>query len=131
MTEPKEMEKTTKKEITEEGGETTREGIRFAPDVDIVETEDAIKMWVDVPGATKDDVEIDVHDGVLTITAAVKPPDEADVVYREYDVGGFGRRFTLGEKIDQSKISAAMDQGVLALTLPKAEPHKPRKIQVT
>lgn len=127
----KEMEKVQKKAITEDGSESTREGIRFVPDVDIVETEEAISMWVDLPGADRDHVTIDVHENLLTIAAEVHPPQEMRTVYREYDVGGFERRFTLGEKIDQAKISASMEAGVLSLTLPKAEPHRPRKIQVS
>jgi HSP20 family protein len=126
----KDMEISDKKAIEQGEGESTHEGVRYVPDVDIVETDDAITMWVDMPGVKRENVDIDLQENVLTLTGTVDPPPEARPVYREYAVGGFQRRFTLGEKIDQEKIAARLDNGVMTLTLPKAAPHKPRKIEI-
>ncbi|MBN2494708.1 MAG: Hsp20/alpha crystallin family protein [Deltaproteobacteria bacterium] len=129
--EKKELEVSKKKEIEAQSGEPTREGVVFVPDVDIVETEQGITLYADLPGVRKEDLDIDIREGVLALTATVEPlPAHHRIIYREYDVGGFQRRFTLGEKIDQGKISAELTHGVLVLHLPKAEAHKPRKIEI-
>jgi len=68
---------------------------------------------------------------VLTLTAKVEaPPSHHRAVYQEYEVGGFQRRFTVGERVDVSKIEANLKHGVLSLFLPRAEEHKPRKIEI-
>ena len=91
----------------------------------------AIMVKADVPGAKKEDIEIDLREGVLTITAQVEDStSEWRALYREHGVGGFTRRFSLGDRIDQGKITAQVDHGVLHLTLPKAEAHKPRRIEI-
>jgi HSP20 family protein len=129
--EKKELEVSKKKEVEKTGSELTREGAWFVPDVDIVEKQDAITLYADLPGTTKENVDIDVREGVLTLTAKVEPVEKNhEVVYREYDIGGYSRRFTLGERIDPDKISAKLDNGVLTLVLSKTEAHKPRKVEI-
>ena len=127
----KQLQVSEKQAVEKGSGEPTRAGTYYVPHVDIVESEDAITLRADLPGAKRDAVTIDVNDGVLTLTASVEPtPSSWRQLYREYDVGGFTRRFTLGERIDQGRISASMADGVLTLVLPKAEAHKPRKIAI-
>ncbi len=127
----RELEVSRKKEIDKSAGEPTRAGTWYVPEVDITESDDAIVLYTDLPGVKPENLDIDVKDGVLTLTAEVDPvSDNRNLIWREYDIGGFQRRFTLGERIDQGKINASMKDGVLTLTLPKAEAHKPRKIQV-
>lgn len=129
--ENKELEVQDKKTLEKSEGEPTREGVMYVPYVNIIEDNESITLQADVPGVTKDGIDIDVREGVLTLTATVEaPPDRLRPVYREYEVGGFTRRFTLGERIDQSKINASLDDGVLTLMLPKAEQAKPRKIEI-
>lgn len=129
--EKKELEVQSKKTLEKSEGEPTREGVMYVPYVNIIENNESITLKADVPGATKDGIDIDVREGVLTLTAAVTPPpDRLRAVYREYEIGGFTRRFTLGERIEQSKINASLDDGVLTLVLPKAEQAKPRKIEI-
>jgi len=129
--EKRELEVASKKTIETSGGEPTRQGVVYVPDVDIIEDQDTITLWADLPGVKKENLNIDIRDNTLTITGTIESIEERfRPVYREYDVGGFTRQFTLGEKIDQSKISATLDSGVLTLVLPKAEPHKPRKIKI-
>ncbi len=130
--EKKELELSQKKEISPDAGEPTRQGVMFVPDVDITESDEAIILYADLPGVRKDDLDIDVREGVLTLTATVEPVEKnRNLIYQEYDIGGFQRRFTLGDRIDQERITASMSNGVLTLFLPKMEQHQPRKIQVS
>jgi HSP20 family protein len=130
--EKKELQVSNKKAIEKSSGEPTREGVTFVPDVDITEDGDAITLYADLPGAEKEGLNIDVREGVLTLTATVKPVEmNHRLIYHEYDIGGFTRRFTLGEQIDQNKIEASLNNGILKLVLHKAEAAKPRKIKVS
>ncbi len=130
--ERRELEVNQKKEVDTRAGEPTRAGVWYVPEVDITESDDAITLYADLPGVRPENLDIDVRDDVLTLTAEVEPISEnRKLIWREYDIGGFQRRFTLGERVDQAKINATMKDGVLTLTLPKAEEHKPRKIQVS
>lgn len=129
--EKNELEVTKKKEIESSTGEPMSEGVTYVPDVDILESEDAILLHADLPGVKPDDVDIDLREGILTLTAKVERPESQQrLIYREYEIGGYQRRFTVGERIDAGKINAQFDNGVLTLTLPKAEEAKPRKIKI-
>ncbi len=130
--EKRDLEVSKKQEIKKASGEPTREGVTFVPEVDISESEAGLVLYADMPGVTKDNLDIDIREGVLTVTGTVEPErDNLRLVHGEYEIGGFQRRFTLGEKIDQEKIEAKLENGVLQLTLPKAEAHKPRKITIS
>jgi len=130
--ERKELEAVGKKPIETAQGESIHEHVMFVPDVDIIENAEAITLFADLPGVSKEDLSIDVRDGVLHLVAKVQETDgKLRPVYREYDEGGFSRKFTLGERIATDQISAKLNNGVLTLVLPKAEAHKPRKIQIT
>lgn len=129
--EKRELEVSQKKEISPEAGEPTRQGVTFVPDVDITESDEAIVLYADLPGVRKEDLDIDVREGVLTLTATVESlPKARNLLYHEYDIDGFQRRFTLGNRIDQERITANMNNGVLTLFLPKMEQHQARKIEV-
>lgn len=129
----KEMTVKEKKELEERAKESTRPGRVFVPAVDILENEEEIIVLADMPGVSSKNVDIDLRESVLTIEGRISPVEgEKEVtVYREFDWGDYVRQFTLSDAIDQEKITAKMDQGVLRLTLPKAEKRKPQKIQVT
>ena len=130
--EKKELEVTEKKEIDTSTGEPTKQGTWYVPEVDITESDEAIILFADVPGVRSENLDIDIREGVLTLTAEVEPvPVARNLVYREYEIGGYQRRFTVSDRIDPGRIVAKLDNGVLTLTLPKAEEHKPRKIKVT
>lgn len=127
----KELQLADKQEVEARNGEPTREGPVFVPEVDIIEEHDQITLRADLPGVKRENVEIDVREGVLSLTATQAPvPEGWQRLHSEYEVGGYTRRFTLGERIDQAKIKAEMKDGVLTLVLPKAEEHKPRKIAI-
>ena len=126
----KEIQSSDKKEAR--GIERTRPGAVFVPAVDILESEEAITVLADLPGVKADALEIDVREGVLTISADASSPageSERDVL-REFDYGGFYRQFALAESIDVDRIDAKLSDGVLHLELPKVEKAKPRKIEV-
>ena len=127
----KEIAVREKEEIKKEEGEPTQAGVFYSPAVDIYETEDAITLLADLPGVEKDKLDINVEDKQLTITGLVDAPaNKQNPVYTEYGIGGYTRSFRLGDAIDQSKINAAIKDGVLTLVLPKAEAQKPRKIEI-
>jgi len=130
--EKREMEAQEKQAIETSAGEPTREGLWFRPHVDIYETEAGITLRCDMPGVAKDGLDIDLREDTLTVIGRVATVAEnRRLIYHEYDVGGFSRQFRVGEAIDQTKISAALADGVLTVTLPKAEKLLPRKIEVT
>jgi len=130
--EKKEIAVREKEQIAPAEGEPTREGVYYTPAVDIFEDEEAITVTADLPGVRKEDLEIDLKEGVLTVTGHVAPPESRlRPVYEEYGVGGYSRRFTLGDKVDQSSIGAKLQNGVLELRLPKAQKLRPRKIEVS
>jgi HSP20 family molecular chaperone IbpA len=112
--------------------EQTRPGLVFTPAVDIFETEKEISVLADMPGVKSGDLDIDLHENVLTLDGDVKSPEgsgEVDVI-REYRTGKYYRQFTLSQLIDQQKIDAELKDGVLRLKLPKVEAAMPRKIDV-
>jgi HSP20 family molecular chaperone IbpA len=112
-------------------GEGTRQGPYFEPAVDIYETEVALTLEADVPGVAGKDIQVDLRDSLLTISAAVPALDSKwRPIYTEYQVGHYTRQFRLDERIDQTKISAQVKDGVLTLELPKSERAQPRKIEV-
>ncbi len=131
-------EETTKKDLTPSakqelaGAESTRPGRTFAPAVDIMESDDAIVLLADMPGVTAEGLEIDLRDNMLTLTGNVTASEGKNErrLLTEYATGSFYRQFRLSNLIDQDKIDAKLANGVLRLTLPKAEASKPRKIAV-
>jgi HSP20 family molecular chaperone IbpA len=112
--------------------EQIKPGLVFTPNVDIFETDREIIMLADIPGVKAADLTIDLRDDTLTLTGEVKllnGPEEEDILV-EYQVGSYYRQFTLAEVIDQSKIDAALNNGVLRLTMPKLEKAMPRQITI-
>ena len=126
----KEMVPRQKQELA--GAESTRPGPVFTPAVDIFETDAAITVLADMPGIRADGLGIDVRDNVLAIEGRVADDETTHdrFLLQEYETGSFRREFRLTNLIDQSKIDAVLRDGVLRLTLPKAEAARPRKIEV-
>ena len=104
----------------------------FVPTTDIFETEDVLSVVMEVPGVGKDAIDITTENDVLKIEAKIDPAkyDGMEPLYTEYNVGHFARSFTLSNKIDRQQISAKLEDGVLTLTLKKAQEAIPRKIAV-
>lgn len=112
--------------------ERIKSGKVFIPRVDIRETKDAIALVADMPGVDEKSVDITLEKNVLTITGSVVPPVYQDhrIVHAEYDTGDFERAFTISDEVDREKIDATVKNGVLRVTLHKAEKAKARKIAV-
>lgn len=112
--------------------EPTRSGPVYVPAVDIFETDELITVLADMPGVEPENLNIDLRESVLTLTARVTQPESPKESYIlfEHRTGTFHRQFTLSEAIDQSKIDAKLTDGVLRLELPKVEMAKPRQIAV-
>jgi HSP20 family protein len=104
----------------------------FLPTADIYETNDALNVVLEMPGVDKNSVDIRVEDGVLKIEGRLEFSKYQGLqpLYTEYNVGHYSRSFRLSSKIDQNKIAAELNDGVLSLVLPKVEEAKPRTIQV-
>jgi len=99
------------------------------PPVDIFEDKDGYKLIADMPGVSKENLDISVENSELTISGAVSD-DQKDAEYSEFTLGSYKRKFVLNEEIDSTGINASMENGVLTLTLPKRESVKPRKIEI-
>lgn len=109
----------------------TRDDSRYiVPPVDIYENEDALVVVADLPGVKKEDLHINVENGVLTIDGHPSSSHDGEMVDAEFELLNFYRQFTLSDKVDQEKIEATLACGVLTLELPKAEMAKPRQIEV-
>ena len=106
--------------------------LQYTPRVDIVEMEDELLLFADLPGVKPQDVDVRFENGELVLHGRCAPrQQEVDYLLSEYGVGDFYRVFTVTEDIDADKISAELKNGVLTVHLPKAEVAKPRRITVT
>lgn len=110
------------------------ETIGWAPAIDVAENDGNLIVTAELPGMKKDDVSIEVTNGVLTLTGEKKEETERDeqemhVVERSY--GSFRRSFTLPFAVDEAKALAEYRDGVLRVTLPKLGVPQGRKIEIT
>ena len=129
---PQELQVQEKREV-EKKQESTVPSRLFMPTADIFEAEHALTVVLEMPGVEKNNVDISVEAGVLTIEGRLdfSKYEGMQPVYTEYNVGHYRRSFALSNKIDQTRIGAEMKDGVLTITLPKAEEAKPRRISVS
>jgi len=109
------------------------EATTYRPAIDVTESETEYRLDVDLPGVAKEDVDLDVKDGVLTIRGRVasRRPEDGKVHVQEYGVGDFERTIRLGDRIETDGIRAEHANGVLALHLPKVSAARPRKIELS
>lgn len=106
---------------------------RWAPSVDISENAESFRVMVDVPGVRPDDMEINLHNGVLTIRGERSTENEASedsFTHRERIRGSFVRQFNLPDSADEGTVSARSVNGVLEITIPKAKQAQPITIRV-
>ena len=120
------------KQEVEKAQESTRPTRAFLPTTDIFETDEALTLLLEMPGVDRENIEISVENGVLTVEGKINfsKYEGLQPVYSEYNIGPFRRTFRIPSRIDQDKIRAEMQAGVITLVLPKAEEAKPRRIDV-
>jgi HSP20 family protein len=104
----------------------------YVPNADIYETDDALTVVLEMPGVEKKDIDVRLESDVLRVEGRIdfSKYEGLEPVYSEYNVGHFARAFTLSNKIDRDQISAALDDGVLTLTLKKSKDAMPRRITI-
>ena len=133
MTEESKAMQVQEQELVHSNGtERMRARATFIPRSDIYETDDNVVVTVDMPGASQDTINITLEKNILTITgnSTHGNPDGFALAFAEYEVGDYERSFRLTDQINQDAIEALYKDGVLKLTLPKAEAAKARKISV-
>ena len=117
------------------GGTETMESGAFVPPMDVIETSDEVLVHLEVPGISRDDLEIRAEGNVVIVSGEKKFRKQENQkeggfhsVERRY--GRFERSFALPRTVNVSNIRAQYDNGVLTIALPKAEESKPRKIHI-
>ena len=115
----------------------THRSVRKAriPAVDVAETDTAYQVKAELPGIRKEDLDVTVDDGVLTIKAQHNDNQEqteiGQLIRQERSYGKFVRSLNLGANVDEETITAEYRDGVLHITLPKAKEVQPRKVEVS
>jgi HSP20 family protein len=105
----------------------------WSPALDLYQNNDNVVAVIELPGMRKEDIEISLHDGTLTIAGERKSQsvDNGESAERtERFTGKFRRSITLPTRVDANKVNATYKDGILTITLPKAEEAKPKQIQV-
>ena len=127
----KEME-IQEQELVDEETERTRECRCFVPRTDIYEAGDDIILALDMPGINENAIEITLEKNILNVKgyAQIDDPGDYTLTLAEYETGDYERSFRVSDAIAKDKIDALYKDGVLRLTLPKAEQAKARKIAV-
>ncbi len=104
----------------------------FTPPIDIHEGPDGLTLEADLPGATENNLFIQLEDNVLSLHARIESPapEGARLLHEEYHVGDYYRSFILSDEVDRERITAELKNGVLRLTLPKADRARTRRIEI-
>lgn len=111
--------------------EETRDSERYiTPAVDIIETEAGLILVADIPGATKETLDVNVEKGILTVSALVSLSMPGRPLYTEFELAHYYRQFSIPETLDHEKAKAELKNGLLNLTIPVAETAKPRRIEI-
>jgi len=105
----------------------------WSPALDLYDDKDNFLVKAELPGMKKEDIEIQLHDGVLTLSGERKQEKKfegSDIHRSERFVGKFQRTLTLPSQVDVDKVKASYQDGILTVTLPKSEAAKPKQIQI-
>lgn len=102
------------------------------PAVDIYETDNEYVIKTEMPGVTKEGINITLNNGELTLDGKIEEnlQTEENLKYSEFNAYNYHRKFMVGDGIDYNKLSASLENGLLTITLPKSERVKPKKIEV-
>lgn len=114
------------------GGDGSTSAV-WAPQTDLLETDDAFRLRLDVPGMTKEDIDINLQNGTLTVSGerTSEQTDEGEEYVRvERAFGTFHRTFRLPDAVDQENIEATYEDGVLSINVPKTEESTRRQIEI-
>ena len=105
----------------------------WTPALDVYQSNDNVIVMIELPGMRKEEIEISLHDGTLTIGGERKneSKDGENAERTERFVGKFRRSISLPTRVDGNKVNATYRDGILTVTLPKAEEAKPKQIQVS
>jgi len=104
------------------------------PKIDIKDKKDAIVVRAELPGMVEEEIDVEINEGVMTISGErkeEKEKEEEGYYYKESHSGTFSRSFTLPAEIKEDKAQAEMKDGILTVTIPKIAPKKATKIKVT
>jgi HSP20 family protein len=131
MADQQELQVQQKREV-EKAQEPTMPMRAFLPTTDIFETEDALTVVLEMPGVGRDNIDVSVENGLLTVEGKINfnKYEGLQPLYSEYNIGPYRRSFRISSRVDQDKIRAELRDGVITLVLPKAEEAKPRRIEV-
>jgi len=112
--------------------EKTVPGRYYVPFADIYETDESLCVVMEMPGVEKKHIDVALENDVLRIDGRIdfSKYEGMEPVYTEYNIGNYTRSFAISNKINQEKISAQLEDGVLVLTLPKAKEAQPRRISI-
>ncbi|MEA1888950.1 MAG: Hsp20/alpha crystallin family protein [Pseudomonadota bacterium] len=106
----------------------------LVPAIDLHENDNSYTVRAEIPGVKKEDVDVTVHDGVLTINAESRYENEEKedgrVIRQERRYGKYVRSIRLGKDVDENQVKASYKDGILELVLPKVEEVKPKKISI-
>jgi HSP20 family protein len=104
----------------------------FTPPIDIHDGPEGLVLEADLPGATEQNLQIQLEDNVLSLYARIDSPapDGARLLHEEYRLGDYRRSFILSDEVDRDRITAELTNGVLRLCLPKADRARTRRIEI-
>ena len=131
MADQQELAVREKRELAERE-ERTVPGRFYVPQADVYETEAALTVVMEMPGVDRKDLGVELKEGVLRVEGRIdfSKYGGMEPVYTEYNVGHYGRSFALSDRVDQERIAAQLEDGVLTLTLPKTAEVRPRRIAI-
>lgn len=111
--------------------EETRSNESFIrPAVNIIEDEECLVLTADIPGASKESLNVNVEKGILTISAPAHHKVSGTSTYQEFELANYYRQFSIPESLDHGKTHANYVNGILTLRIPKAEAAKPKRIAI-
>ena len=118
--------------VSRRDGDRPERRMTLTPAVDVFEDSQGVTLWADLPGVTKDRLDVKVHDGNLFIEAEAQVPTPAGLRLQHAEIREphFARAFSLGADLDVSKVDANLKDGVLKLTIPRREEARPRRVEV-
>lgn len=121
-----------REKVTSEAVKSAEAKRVYTPDVDMIEKDDMIILSVDMPGCDEKSVDITLENNILTARGSAETdiPEGFKAAFEEYYAGDYEVKFVLSEEVDKNKIEAVMKDGVLRISIPKADVAKKRTIPV-